>query len=1018
MKTQTMAGFCCWSGDGVAETVYSDIGALPADASALFLAAHTPIELDQRKGPEVQAATGEQRVLEALTSGFGDLDRNTLVAVTGPSGSGKSHVVRWVHAHLTLDDPAFAVLYVPRAVQTLRDLLRHIIDGLPGVESTELMSRVDAAIAHVKPGEFLDRLVNDIQVALDWTLEDRLPDEGESSEEAGAREDRNSLLGTKDPKTGGRRDGLGELLNLPQVKEALQRPGGRLSHLVDSYFRELSRRDQDEQTFTAEDLALRARGVRSALSGRGDLIDLWDLVRQQPEDALGLMEEALRVALPRTVGLQSAGGETLESLFLASRKALRAQGTELILVFEDLAQFGMVDGALYDQFVTQPGDELAPLRVLFAVTDGPYARMERTLRTRMTYEFHVGDSALSNPEQFLARYLNLVRVGREETLAIWSQATSATPPRMLNACDTREEGHPCRFRDECQAAFGSVSVPGLGDVGLYPYNHNALARSIRALGTTPTPRLVMDECVYTNLLEAEAHLSKGDYPHERVAELFDFSVHTAKDALQNKYPSSDPERLYRALVVWGNEEPLPEKVLEAFSLESSAKGATAPRPRPRDTPTPDRLSPSPLLPLFRWLNKERLPDDDANYYRDTLRALVVERLQLDEHLIHIHSGRGKALLDELFSVTSFSIEDARGRRAGTGAVQIELRRTPEDVHVMAAARWFRDHGHFDPEAGLWPWPEGYEPAVLMVALEARLDQWAAQVQSGFLDKTGGSRLAEDALGIRAALLVASGFDPGSLDTATDVLSASVPTGGAASDPWEKVDGEALKFLSSLVVPEYIAEFAAVRQGSGGKPQLIDPRTLNAAVRRFIGDPRKELERVAASSSDPNLKLAAGRLLQAAADAAPADAKVVSSQYQGVQAALEGQSPASLGDWAQEVGAIARDAGFFRPSDSWVRFERAVENLKAVTSVEDPALGDGRDLNVVLLGQYRARGVAAVSRDLKIVVEVMTATKRESERSGSSAGNASVLAASVRKQVKRAAVLTRSLVGGTDEKQKS
>jgi hypothetical protein len=241
---------------------------------------------------------------------------------------------------------------------------------------------------------------------------------------------------------------------------------------------------------------------------------------------------------------------------------------------------------------------------------------------------------------------------------------------------------------------------------------------------------------------------------------------------------------------------------------------------------------------------------------------------------------------------------------------------------------------------------------------------------------------------------------------------------AVSDPWEKVNGEALKFLSSLGVPEYIAEFAAVRQGSTGQPQLIDPRTLDAAVGRFLSDPKKELGRVAASSSDPNLMLAAGRLLQVVVDAAPAEAQMAASQYQGVQAALEGQSPASLGDWAQEVGSIARDAGFFRPSDSWVRFDRAVENLKAVASIEDPALGDGQDLNVVLLGQHRALGVAAVSRDLKIVVEVMNATKRESERSGTSAGNASVLARSVRAQVKRAAALTRSLGGGTDEKQKS
>ena len=242
MNDNSMAAFRCWSASQIAQTVFSDIGALAGDADALFLAAHTPMELEHRKGAELGGGdSGEARVLEALTSRIGDIERNTLVAVTGSSGSGKSHVVRWVRAHLPPNDSRFQLLYVPRAVQTLRELLRKVIEGLPGVEGAELMNRVDSAFAGVKPGELQERLVSEMKIALNWTIDDRAPYDGETSDEAAAREDRNNLLGTRDEK-GGRSDGLADLLDIPAFKESLLRPEGPLGQLIQSYFTKTSRR--------------------------------------------------------------------------------------------------------------------------------------------------------------------------------------------------------------------------------------------------------------------------------------------------------------------------------------------------------------------------------------------------------------------------------------------------------------------------------------------------------------------------------------------------------------------------------------------------------------------------------------------------------------------------------------------------------------------------------------------------------------------------------------------------------
>lgn len=1018
MADSSMTKFRCWSAEAVARTVFSDIGALAGDADALFLAAHTPVQLEHRKGPEVgPSSSGEAQVLDALISRIGDLERNTLVAVTGASGSGKSHVVRWVHSHLPANDPRFHVLYVPRAVQTLRELLRRIVEGLPGVEGDELMTRVDAAISSVRPGELQERLVNEMKIALNWTLEDRAPYDGETEEEAAAREDRNSMLGTRDEETGGRQDGLADLIDLQLVKEALLRPDGRLSQLVRSYYDETSRRDDNDEIFTRDDLPLKARGMRTALAGRRELAELWAVIARQPDDAIELLEEALRTALPRTVGLRTTGGETLDSLFRESRKALRAQGQDLMLIFEDLAQFGLVDGELYDQFVTQPGEDLAPLRVVFAVTDGPYRRMERTVRGRVEHEFHVGGSALADPAQFIGRYLNLVRVGREETQSLWKPGRDlqAGASWMVNACDTREHGQACRVRDTCHAAFGTVDIQGLGDVGLYPYNATALRRAFAEAeaqasneGRPVTPRDVMQLCVETILPEADAHIAAGDFPHERTRQQFDFKVRMAKDALLAANPSSDPERTYRALVIWGDESPLPAGILEAFDLDGVSKAIepSAKPTRPTRPQLEDRDLPNPLLPLFQWQVGDGLPEDDVNVYRSTLRALTVDRLQLDQSLVHIHKGRGKEILESLFNMTSFDIEGARGRVAGAQSVRFELRRTAEDIRVMAAARWFRDHGHFDPDRATWQWPQGYEPVQLMLDLENRLDHWATEVRGRFLELTGGSQLARNAVGLRAVALATAGWNATALGTTSAVLNPPDQPRFRASDAWAGADDVASRILASLKVEEYVGEFAAVRQGGAGQPQLIDPRDLDDAIEEFLADPKKGLGDVAASKVDPVLAQNAQQLLAALTAAASEEAASATRAHATVTSLLEGQSPAVVASAAEEVGTLARDGGFFRPSDNWLNFRSAIDTLSA-SEVGDLPATSGDDIGAVLRGQRAIREVNRLANALTFVKHVMDETKKEAERGGGSAGDVSELRAEVKKLVEELAKLAKS-----------
>ena len=789
MTQETMAKFRCWSAEKVSETVFSDIGALAGDADAIFLAAHTPVELAHPKGTEVdQHASGEKQVLDALLGPLGDTERNTLIAVTGGSGSGKSHVVRWVNAHVSRDDDRYRVLYVPRAIQTLRSLLHRIVADLPGVDGTELLKRVDDAIGKASPGQLKDQVVNEMKIALNWTIQTLPAEDGETPDEAQAREDRNNLLGFADEE-GRRRDGLADLLEEPLVSKALLRKGGRLDRLVASYYDETSRRDDSEEAFSEDDLPVRELGVRRALKGRPDLLELWEMVAHDSTDALSLLEDALRKAVPGTIGLrENGGGETLDGLFTQSRQILKQDGRELVLIFEDLTQFGLVDGELYDQFVTPPSADIAPLRVVFAVTDGAFARMDKTVSTRMSHVFQVGGSAMSDPQKFVGRYLNLVRIGGGRTRALREAAGPGdASPWMENACTSLENGLPCPFIETCHTSFGKVEIDGLGPVGLYPYNASSLRRAIDHLGNDGTPRLVLDECVATNLTEADARIADGTYPHERVKDRFDDHATMLRDVLVQDVPPAEKDRVYRARLIWGDEKPLSPGIVEAFSLRTGAPGPVQPTPNPEPTPAPKppitTVVADPLEPLYQWRNGDTLIENEVNYYRQTLLLLTQSRLQLDQHLVHVFSGRGKALLARMFNQTSFHFEGGRGAGAGKDSVRFEIKPTAESVQLLAAARWFRDHGHFDPERGKWPWPSGLAPMDMMLDLEDALDRWAAEVRSRFLEATGGSAIAADAVGLRAVALLASGHPESVLTSTVAVLNAPSAPLGQVTDDW-------------------------------------------------------------------------------------------------------------------------------------------------------------------------------------------------------------------------------------------
>ncbi|WP_035278499.1 ATP-binding protein [Actinokineospora spheciospongiae] len=1002
----SMKGYRCWESEAVRQTVYSDIGALPADADALFLAAHTPMSLEHPHGRAVAGeGAGERDVLNALRESVGDQERNTLIAVTGGSGAGKSHVVRWVHANLDLDENRYHVLYVPRAIQTIRELLRRIVEGLP-VDGGQFMERIDAAVGGVGKDELKDRLLEGMRSVLTWNLEYQQPREGETEAEAKARQDRNSFLGSRD-ETGKRRGGLADLLSLEPVNTAMLAAGGTIDRVIDSIFESTSRRD-GEAEFTRSDLPLKKAGMLRALRKDEILADFWSTVTADLDMVIAILDEAAKAAMGKVLGLRTQDGDTLDALFRQARQALKQQGKELVMLFEDLAQFGLIDGELYDQFATQPGEGMAPLRVVFAVTDGPFEKIVDTVRTRIAHRFVVSDDSLADRPAFLGRYLNLVRLGRDEVREKWRAAQEDKQRDWVaNACDSRGPGgDPCPIRQRCHEGFGTVEVPGLGEVGLYPYNEVALRRALqRPTIQHRSPRADLDFCVSDALVVAHTHIGRLTYPPARTFEQFEHTVHRQRAALVRDQTGDEADRLYRALVLWGDEQPLAPIVHEAFALPAATEhrnaalaptteSAVEPRrrrdPASQSSPTkrgakniepPDEKNP--LQPLFQWRTGEPMADKETRHYRELLFTLVQSRINLDEHLVHPRtSSVAMDMLSGYFKKASFDFgADAQGRTAGAGSIQFRLERNDADVELLMAARWYYDHFHWDPDSGKWPWPESSDPLDLALTLEQKLDEWADAVVDGFLDWFDPAQIAKTAVAVRTIALMCAGVSPKALNTLEDSLEplADFPTAPA----WRPVLDPTAGILSNPLATELLAEFATVRQGEGGAG-LVDAATALGDLPAAVAAPVAYLDDAAKryNTDIPIIAAAAKKLRTAVVSSAPALLEDAWSAKDRLKEGLSGDKSSVVAKAAEAIGRRAKEANLFRPADGYQNFENALKTLIELptTVLRDRERNPSRPQgDTAILAQDWASGAVEGDAAFATVRRAIEATREECRR---------------------------------------
>ncbi len=490
-----MHRYVCWTDEAVRAST-------PRDAASLepghFQAVHHPLKLRRRP---LGRTSGGRRVEEAEIVGVleGPLrpDGYLLVPVVGKSGTGKSHLVRWV-ADRTRDRHDWESRYLAKNQTSIRSVIKIVIEGLDGPAIEAAREALESAPARSEGAERLaERFLDELALI---TSE-------ESAEDADATDRKAAQMAAK------LRRELPDILRDPVVRRRLTAEGAVIPRLVGLAMRGRSDGDgldDDAIRVVDDDLPLAFAEIGEASQGARQLLGQLGAIPALKSAALGLINEALPSAVKRVFVSDQVD---LIGVFRDVRRELLASGKELALFIEDLTVLHGVEREFLDAIIEparSPDGDLCGLRVLFAITEHHFDGLD-TVRTRCDDAYWLdtayGPDGIDHQEamSFLGRYLNACRQDPAEVESLWADRQGdAWRPNACSVCD---------HQVHCHETFGR-SEEGFG---LYPYNPAAVDRFVAAMSSERfDPRETVKELVNRFLLVAAADLRRGDFPSDEL----------------------------------------------------------------------------------------------------------------------------------------------------------------------------------------------------------------------------------------------------------------------------------------------------------------------------------------------------------------------------------------------------------------------------------------------------------------------------------------------------------------------
>ena len=610
---------------------------------AVLLAVHEPGPLITRTANgAVERPATEANLLASLMRDASD-GSAVLVAITGESGVGKSHLVRWLNAQLQRHPrrDQLVIVLVPKTA-SLRQVVERILQPLQGEAYSNLLAELSQTVDHLRPSDAAEMLCTAISLVLKQRF-----DEGMASLQTTDREDRKLRERLELTRV------LRDLIREPEVFDQWFRTP--LERIVRQTIEGGSEQQTGEQRrFVPADLDPPESYIPDG-SRRTVQAALQKLTRNDGASrplAAEILQEALDPALRDVFQFSRALGQrTIEEIVDGIRQQLLKDGKELVLLIEDFAALAGIQQPLLNLMIAESDHGgvrvRAPIRTALAVTDG-FLPSRQTILTRAKQEWLIPNTA-ATPQAIIDRMVSLA--GRYLNAARWG-AKALREQFELNPAGEIEgwvKPFPTALSDDDLhrlLAFGD-SPQGYP---LFPLSALAI-ESIARRELSPggelrlNPRAFIDTVLRQTLSHRSLYESRAFPPANFKGAAPSATVQIALKA--RGMPQEQLERLAPVLDYWagnpGNLSDAPRAakgVFEAFDLpwpfdtpldvaKDPAKGSgngsgRAPVPQPVSPPSPP--PPPPPVPELEYLNAWSKGSIDQRYAR-RVRNLLAEALK-------------------------------------------------------------------------------------------------------------------------------------------------------------------------------------------------------------------------------------------------------------------------------------------------------------------------------------------------------------------------------------------------------
>jgi hypothetical protein len=528
----------CWKPETVRDVINIDADFVP---DCVFWAVDSDAMLTFKEG---EGESPRDLTTNELVDRFLDSKRGHYqLAVLGPAGTGKSHLIHRIRQRIQGRD-GLEILAVRRLETNLRAILEKLIERLPPDRREHYLTELHKAghtlsTPEVQRGTLLDSLAQAIEE------DKRRPSSGIEPELEDA------LLAT-----------LPNMLRDPYLrKEKFLEPGEVIPELVDRLFSNREGKRLEERVLF-ERANLPSSGITlincSKQAREAIEIFLYDSDRYIPA-TLSVINRNLDRAIARALNFS---GDQLGFLMNEIRAYLKSQNTELVILFEEFARLQGYDTAMLAALLVQGDQTLCNVRWALACTSGRFRELPDTVRTRMD---GIVDMEVAPPRheiaEFAGRYLNAVRVGRGNLEKAFSEARDAGVP---NACRV------CPKEASCTESFG-VSKEGYS---LYPFTDAAL--NAMGLRTNPefttrfNPRSFQKYILRSVLVDEAPALEAGEFPTATLLSRMGNSHFTPEErARLLEKTGTKFDRYHTLFQLWsdGRLQNAPEGVMQSFGLE-------------------------------------------------------------------------------------------------------------------------------------------------------------------------------------------------------------------------------------------------------------------------------------------------------------------------------------------------------------------------------------------------------------------------------------------------------------------